>query len=95
MRFNPLLTPDAFLPDLAMSLGMLGFALAAAERHADAAAAAHEGLVKIAPFVESYPQVFAELTDALTQTYLSSCEKSGAKLDQALLARVQVNGSAE
>jgi hypothetical protein len=87
--------PDAFLPNLAMSLGRHGRALAAAERHADAAAAAREGLMTIAPFVERYPQVFGELTRALTQDYLSACKKSGKEPDQALLARVPVNGTAQ
>jgi hypothetical protein len=73
----------------------LGHALAAAERHADAATAAHEGLTTIAPFVERYPEVFVELTRALTQTYLAACEKSGTEPDQVLLARVPVNGTGQ
>jgi hypothetical protein len=57
--------PDAFLPDLATSLGVLGKALAAAERYREAAAAAHEGLAAIAPFVERHPRALSDLARAL------------------------------
>jgi hypothetical protein len=73
----------------------LGNAFAAAERHADAAAAAHEGLTTVRPFLERYPQDFVELTRALTQIYLKACEKSGTEPDQVLLGRVRVNGTAQ
>jgi len=80
--------PDAFLPDLAMSLGAFSRALAAAERHGDAAAATHEGLMAIAPFVERHAHAFDYLARALYRDYLAACEKAGTEPDQALLERV-------
>jgi len=78
--------PDAFLPDLARSLGAQGHALAQAERHADAAF--HEGLAIIAPFVERYAQAFGDLARDLSRDYDAACEKAGIAADTALLERV-------
>ncbi len=80
--------PDAFLPDLAVSLGAQGQALAQAERHADAAGAFHEGLAIIAPFVERHAQAFGGLAGALSRDYVAACEKAGTAPDTALLERV-------
>jgi hypothetical protein len=80
--------PDAFLPDLATSLGGLGQALAGAERYADAASAFHEGLAVISPFVEGHAEAFGDLARALSQTYIGACEKMGSAPDLALLERV-------
>jgi hypothetical protein len=80
--------PDAFLPDLASSLGALSGALTAAERHGDAAAATHEGLITIAPFLEKHAHVFDNLARALGRDYLSACKEAGTEPDQALLMRV-------
>src|SRR5262249_13835511 len=80
--------PDAFLPDLARSLGVLGHALTQAGRHADAAAAFHEGLETIAPFVERHAQAFGELALTLGRIYVAACEEAGAAPDAALLERV-------
>jgi hypothetical protein len=54
--------PDAFLPDLPMSLGALCNTLASAGRHWDAAAARLEGLTLIAALVERRPQAFGHLS---------------------------------
>jgi tetratricopeptide (TPR) repeat protein len=80
--------PDAFLPDLATSLGALSVALTAAERHGDAAAATHEGLMTIAPLLEKHAGAFDNLAGALVRNYFSACEKAGTKRDLALLERV-------
>jgi tetratricopeptide (TPR) repeat protein len=81
--------PDAFLPDLAMSLCALsGALLTAADRHGDAAAATHEGLMTIGPFLENHAQVFDDLARALGRDYLSACKEAGTEPDQALLMRV-------
>ena len=78
--------PQAFLPDLAMSLGTLGSVLRALERHRDAASAFAEGLQHIAPFYRALPQAFAGLAGALRQGYLLACRDAGLKPDPALLA---------
>ena len=80
--------PDAFLPDLATSLGARGQALTQEERHADAAGAFHEGLAIIAPFVERHVQAFGDLATDLSQDYDTACEKAGIARDTALLERV-------
>jgi hypothetical protein len=77
------------------SLGAVSNALTAAKRHAEATVVAHEGLMKIAPFVERYPHAFDEPIRALAQDYLSACEKSGTEPDQALLAQVLASGTVQ
>lgn len=67
---------------------MLAHALALAERHADAVASCHEGLVVIAPFVERQAQAFGGLARALSQIYIEACEKAGTARDSALVERV-------
>src|SRR5262252_5370326 len=79
---------DAFLPDLARSLGVLGQALVQAERHADAANALHEGMETIAPFVKRHAQAFGDLALTLGRIYIAACEEAGAAPDAALLERV-------
>jgi hypothetical protein len=71
-----------------MSLGALSAALTASERHADAAAATHEGLVTIAPLLEKHAGAFDNLAGSLVRVYLSACERSGTESDLALLGRV-------
>jgi hypothetical protein len=71
-----------------MSLGALGQALRAAERHGDAAAVAREGLTAIVPFAERHTRAFGDLARALSQDYLAACEKAGTEPDMALLGRV-------
>jgi tetratricopeptide (TPR) repeat protein len=80
--------PDAFLPNLATSLHALGIVLAALERHGDAASVTHEGLTKIAPFVERHAQAYGDLAFRLSQDYLDACGKIGAQRDAALLERI-------
>jgi hypothetical protein len=80
--------PDAFLPDLARSLGALSKVLTAAGRHGDAATTTHEGLMTIAPFLEKHGDAVGGLARALVQNYLSACKKAGTERDLALLERI-------
>jgi tetratricopeptide (TPR) repeat protein len=80
--------PDAFLPNLAMSLGAMSQTLVGAERFAEAAAAAREGLEAIAPFAEAQPQAFGGLAGALARAHVEASEKAGAEPDLALMERV-------
>jgi hypothetical protein len=80
--------PDAFLPYLAMSLRSLSRTLIALEQYNEAAAAAHEGLAAILPFLEKRVSAFEDLASALRRTYLSAYEKAGTEPDQQLIARI-------
>ena len=82
------LRPDAFLPDLARSLGTLGQTLATAERHAEAAAAAREGLAAIEPLAARHLDAFGGLARALGRDHLEACERAGIEPDTELLGRV-------
>ncbi len=80
--------PDAFLPDLAMSLGALGQTHLGAGRNEAAATAFEEGLTAIAPFAEQHPQAFGDLARGLGGDYIEACEKAGTEPNGALLQRV-------
>jgi hypothetical protein len=70
--------PDAFLPDLARSLGAYGLVLRGLGRSAEAAAAFAEGLRAILPFVRALPAAFGGLAGALLQDYLRACATSAS-----------------
>ena len=78
--------PQAFLPDLASSLGGYGTILRSLDRNAEAARSFGEGLQKIGPIYQKMPQAFGGLAGALKQNYLSACEAAGQEPDQELLA---------
>jgi len=79
--------PDAFVPDLARSLGQLSRILVATGRHAEAIHAAREGLEVIAPFAERLPHVFGDLADAVRRGYTEACEAGGRAPETGLLQR--------
>jgi tetratricopeptide (TPR) repeat protein len=80
-------SPQAFLPDLAMSLGALGSVLQALKRHREAAHAFGEGLQHLAPFYRALPQAFSGLAGALLRDYLQACKNAELEPDLALLAQ--------
>jgi tetratricopeptide (TPR) repeat protein len=80
--------PDAFLSDLAVSLGAMSRVLADLERHREAARTATEALEVLAPFVENYPLAFRDVASALGADILRYCEAAGQQPDLALLDRV-------
>jgi tetratricopeptide (TPR) repeat protein len=81
--------PDAFLPDLASSLGAYGVVLRGLGRSAEAAAAFAEGLRAILPFVRALPAAFGGLAGALLQGYLRACAEAGEAPDKALVAQAR------
>jgi len=80
--------PQAFLPDLARSLGTLGTVLRGLERHAEAAEAFAEGLRSSLPAFRALPQAFGDLAGALLQDYLRACQEAGREPDAALVKKV-------
>jgi tetratricopeptide (TPR) repeat protein len=81
--------PDAFLPDLARSLGAYGLVLRGMGRSAESAATFAEGLRAILPFVRALPTAFGGLASALLQSYLPACAEAGEAPDEALVAQVR------
>jgi len=63
--------PDAFLPDLAMSLGALGSCYRGQGQTRKAKEAFEEGLGKLSPLFLHLPEAFARLMAALCREYLS------------------------
>jgi phage-related protein len=63
-------------------------ALAALDRHDDAAKAATQALEVLAPFVERYPQTYNGLARAIGADVLKYSEAAGQMPDAILLARV-------
>ena len=80
--------PDAFLPDLAMSLGALGNILQA-NAPGEAATRFHEGIQLLSPLFLQLPQAHGQLMMALLQVYLLAAEQAGLEIDMALLGPVQ------
>ena len=80
--------PQAFLPDLASSLGAYGSVLRSLERHDEAAQAFGEGLQHIVPFYREMPRAFAELAQALQKEYLHACQDAGQEPDKVLLNQI-------
>ncbi len=80
--------PQAFLPDLARSLGAYGYALLQAGRPAEAAAAFREGLEALLPFARALPQAYRGLLQTLLQLYLEACQAAGQKPDEDLMQEV-------
>jgi tetratricopeptide (TPR) repeat protein len=92
--------PDAFLPDLARSLGVLGTCLAADVRLGEAVAAFAESVRTLAPAFSRLPQAFAPLMRALVSDYLTHVKELGESPDMELLGPVlakleEIKGSGE
>jgi tetratricopeptide (TPR) repeat protein len=81
--------PEAFLPDLAESLGAYGKALLGLGRAPEAREAFAEGLRILLPFVQEIPAVFRERAEELLQGYLPACAAAGEVPDEALVAQVR------
>jgi len=79
--------PEAFLPDLAMSLRTYGIVLRALSHDAEAVIAFADGLRAILPFVD-VSSAFGELAKNLLQDYRSACTAAQVAPDTALLAQV-------
>ncbi|MEJ5240854.1 MAG: hypothetical protein WHS87_06630, partial [Anaerolineales bacterium] len=77
--------PQAFLPDLATSLGAYGSILLALERLTEAAESFAEGARLLLPFARALPQAFSGLLRALLRDYLRACQAAGHAPQPALL----------
>jgi tetratricopeptide (TPR) repeat protein len=80
--------PDALLPGLATSLGVMSSVLAALDRHAEASQAATQALEILAPFVERYPKTYRDPARWIGANILRCSEGAGRQPANALLARV-------
>jgi len=79
--------PQAFLPDLARSLGVYGSILLAMKRHDEATSYFAEGLQHLVSFYQAFPAAFAPLAGALRRDYLRACQEAKLEPDAELLAR--------
>ena len=80
--------PDAFLPDLARSLGTFGLCLKAAGHPRDALAAFAEGIGALRPAFLVLPTAFAGLMRALAREYITLATEHGEEPDGELLAPI-------
>jgi tetratricopeptide (TPR) repeat protein len=81
--------PDAFLPDLAMSLAMLGSCQTGLGAYLEAASSFHEGLSLLTPMFERLPRAFANLVATMTNDYAEAAQQAGALRDEQLLQRIR------
>ncbi|HID84319.1 MAG TPA: hypothetical protein EYP54_04290, partial [Anaerolineales bacterium] len=81
--------PDAFLPDLARSLGAHGLVLLQAGRPAEAAAALREGLQHLLPWARAWPQALGALLGDLLAAYLTACRAAGLDPDEKLVQQAR------
>jgi hypothetical protein len=80
--------PDAFLPDLARSLGTLGTCFRAANRRDDALRAFADGVRTLKPAFLAHTEAFAPLMGALARDYIMLSTEVGEAPDMELLAPI-------
>ena len=80
--------PDAFLSDLASSLGARGSVLAAIERHAEAARSFHEGIKILWPAFQKLPAAFALLMASMLRNYQKAAGAADQEIDNKLAQAV-------
>jgi len=80
--------PDAFLPDLAMSLGSKGAVLREIGNAAEAAATFREGVECLKPLFLRWPKAFRPLVRSLVVEYFRACETAGLEADSDLLGDI-------
>ncbi len=80
--------PDAFLPDLATSLGAMGAVLQAIGNAAEAAATFREGVERLKPLFLRLPKAFRLLMENLIAHYFRASQDAGLELDAGLLADI-------
>jgi len=73
--------PEAFQPDLAISLGLLGSILVELGDPIQAISHLTEGIHMLFPYAEKHPQAFAPLLDVLLEIYHEACSKAGISPD--------------
>ncbi|MBI2888093.1 MAG: tetratricopeptide repeat protein, partial [Chloroflexi bacterium] len=77
--------PEAFRPDLAMSLNTLANRLSELGRREEALAPAQEAVAALAPHFLALPPAFAPWMRSMVGTYLGVCRALGREPDAALL----------
>ena len=82
------LRPDAFRPDLARSLAVLGNCLEAMGSLDQAIARDREAVAMLLPYLQRWPDSYAGLMRAICTGYLRRCEAAGVEPDAELLAPV-------
>jgi hypothetical protein len=82
------LRPDAFRPDLELSLNTLGICLSELGDREAALAAASEAISELSGHFLRHRRAFAGRIAAMAQDYLKRCEALGREPDQQLLAPV-------
>jgi hypothetical protein len=80
--------PDAFTPDLAVSLAVLANCLEATGRDDDALAANQEAIDTLRPPFLAVPPAFAHWMLPMCQQYFERCERLGREPDGELLAPI-------
>jgi len=80
--------PDAFLPDLAMSLGSKGAVLREIGNAAEVAATFREGVECLKPLFLRWPKAFRPLVRNLVRDYFRACETAGLEVDSDLLGDI-------
>ncbi len=81
--------PDAFLPNLAMSLDTLGQILGHEGQFKEAAASFETALSAIVPFFEQTPQAFRELVENMIGDYAWACRSAGVKENASVVERMR------
>ena len=80
--------PDAFLPDLAGSLGSLGNILTELDRKNEALSARREAVATLTPFFLRFLAAHCQWMSVIARQYLQSCESLGVEPDMALLTPI-------
>jgi tetratricopeptide (TPR) repeat protein len=80
--------PDAFRPDLAMSLWVLADCLDAVDRRDEGLAANAEAITELSGLFQRHKRTFAGQIAGMAQEYLRRCETLGREPDEQLLAPV-------
>ncbi len=80
--------PDAFRPNLAISLMVLARCLDAVDRQEDGLASNAEAIATLSTLFQRVPAAFADLIGGMARDYLERCEKLGREPDEALLLPV-------
>jgi tetratricopeptide (TPR) repeat protein len=80
--------PDAFLADLATSLGAHSRALAALDCHKEAAQAATDALRMLLPSVQHYPQTYERVARTIIADIQRYSDVAGLRRDESLLKQV-------
>jgi hypothetical protein len=87
--------PDAFLPNLAMSLAAHGSVLRELKELPEAVAAFREGIACLKPLFLHLPGAFQPLMTSLVIDYIQGCEAVGVEADVGLLGDVMPQLTAE